>query len=284
MNNYHLCAMNCHYRFYQLESFFRCASRLGFKHVEIWTAPQHFFMDYQQYEDPDKLIGLAEKFNVRISCICPEQTNPKPNNIAIKDKEGQKRVLRYFKNAIDVSKTVGANKVVITSGWAFYDEDVKTAKDRSIAMLKEISNYAASKDVYLAMEALQKGESTIANMSLDLKEIIKEVGNNHLKVCLDLGAMAGANETIEDYFRVFHEDIIHCHFVDGNPTGHLAWGDGSRDMEEDLKVFDIFNYSGFLSLEFANDRYFQEPFAADKKTMTIYKNIKKGKSKCASIS
>lgn len=284
MSNYDLCAMNCHYRFYQLESFFCYASRLGFKHVEIWTAPQHFFMDYLRHDDPSKLIELAERYDLKISCICPEQTNPKPNNIAIKDKDGQERVFQYFKNAIDVSKAVGADKVVVTSGWAFYDEDVKTARDRSIEMLKKISDYAASKNVYLAMEALQRWESAIANTSLDLKEIIKEVGNNHLKVCLDLGAVAGAGETIEDYFRAFNENIIHCHFVDGNPTGHLAWGDGSRDMEEDLSVFEKFCYNGLLSLESANDRYFREPFAADEKTMTIYKNIKKGKNKCASIS
>ena len=30
-------------------------------------------------------------------------------------------------------------------------------------------------------------------------------------------------ENINDYFEAFGSRIIHCHFVDGNPTGHMAW-------------------------------------------------------------
>ena len=41
-----LAAMNCHHRFYELEDFFASAKENGYKYVEIWTGPQHFFMDY----------------------------------------------------------------------------------------------------------------------------------------------------------------------------------------------------------------------------------------------
>ena len=32
-----LCGMNCHYRFYSFERFFKEMNRLGIKNVEIWT-------------------------------------------------------------------------------------------------------------------------------------------------------------------------------------------------------------------------------------------------------
>lgn len=41
---------------------------------------------------------------------------------------------------------------------------------------------------------------------------------------VDTCAMGVANETLEDWFTVFGDDIRHMHFVDGNPYGHLIWG------------------------------------------------------------
>lgn len=50
-----LAAMNCHHRFYELEDFFSSAKQNGYKFVEIWTGPQHYFMDYHGYESVEKL-------------------------------------------------------------------------------------------------------------------------------------------------------------------------------------------------------------------------------------
>jgi len=270
-----LSAMNCHYRFYELEEFFRYSRENGFKNVEIWTGPQHYFVDYLKYESVDKIKNLSDKYNLNIICICPEQTNPKPNNIAIKDENRQEDVYRYFKNCIDISVAIGCNMVLITSGWSYYNEPVKDAWKRSALMLTKIAKYAEKKGVYLAMEALQVSESLIVNSIKSLYNMLSEVGNNNLKVCIDLGACAGAGETIDEYFNCFKKEIIHCHFVDGNPTGHLAWGDGTRNMLEDISAFQKNDYQGYLSFEFASSRYFKEPFKADKKSIEMFKSLKR---------
>ena len=59
---------------------------------------------------------------LKVIGICPEQTNPKPNNMAMKDLDGQVRVYNYFKNAIDVASQIKANHVVVTSGWLIYQK------------------------------------------------------------------------------------------------------------------------------------------------------------------
>ncbi len=268
--------MNCHYRFYELEDFFKNASKLGFHYAEIWTGPQHFYMDYQGYEDVNKLTSLEKKYHLQIVSICPEQTNPKPNNMAIKGL-AQERVYRYFCNAVDVAKQVGAKLIVITSGWAFHNEYRKEAFKRSVQMIKRVCEYANKSNIMVAIEALQKFESNIANTRFDLKEIVSEVDNGNLKICLDLGAMAGADETIPQYFDTFGKEIIHSHFVDGDPIGHLAWGDGTRNMKNDLSVFHSCGYEGVLSLESVNERYYEYPFEADEQTMKLYRQITEGK-------
>jgi protein FrlC len=77
-----LCGMNSHYRFYSFERFFQEMNRLGIKNVEIWTGPMHFYVDYNKNQSVEQLKEYAKKYDVKIIGICPEQTNPKPNNVA----------------------------------------------------------------------------------------------------------------------------------------------------------------------------------------------------------
>lgn len=274
-SNIRLCAMNCHYRYYELEQFFAKCKENGYQYVELWTGPQHFFMDHNGYENIEKLINLEKKYNIKIIGICPEQTNPKPNNMAAKDLLMQKRVAQYFKNAIDVASAIKANQVVITSGWAFYSENISDAYQRSIKMLKTLCAYAESKNMYLAIEALQKEESLIANSVAQLKKLIADVGHHRLKVCLDIGAMSSANDTISNYFQIFQEDIIHSHFVDVGEVTHLAWGDGNRNMKDDLSEFINNHYQGFYSVECVNARYYEKPWIADQQSMKNYLQVMK---------
>ena len=271
-----LAAMNCHHRFFELEDFFASAKKNGYKYVEIWTGPQHFFMDHNGYESVKKLKDLEEKYGIKVIGICPEQTNPKPNNMAAKDLNMQERVLNYFKNAIDVACEIKAKQVVVTSGWGFLSESVEKAYKRSAIMLRKVADYAEDKNMNLAIEALQPEESLIANTALELKKLIDEVDRPALKVCLDTGAMARAKDTIQTYFDMFGDKVIHAHFVDvyiEKETTHLAWGDGKRNMAEDIKVFEKNQYHGLLSVECVNGEYFEKPEQADGKSMEVYREV-----------
>ncbi|MEF9920227.1 MAG: sugar phosphate isomerase/epimerase family protein [Erysipelotrichaceae bacterium] len=274
--NFKLSAMNCHYRFYEFEYFFATAKELGFKEVEIWTSPHHYFVDYNGYEDPDKLRTLADKYGVKIICLCPEQTNPKPNNMAAKDENQKVRVRKYFKNMIDIADTLKIKKVLVTSGWAFYNEVREDAWKRSVTMMRELCSYALSKNITLCIEALQPYESRLVTDTVTMKQYLDDVLAANLKVCIDMGAMAKAEETIDDYFKMFKEDVVHVHFVDGHPCGHLAWGDGTRNMKEDLQALENHDYQGYLSLENATDRYYENPKKADKQSKYLFDSIVKG--------
>lgn len=272
-----LCAMNCHHRFFELESFFKSAHDNGYKYVEIWTGPQHFYLDYLGYEPVSRLKRLEDKYQIKVIGICPEQTNPKPNNIAIKTIEGQKRVLAYFKRAIDLAAEIEANQVVVTSGWAFYNEPIEKAFIRSVTMLRKLSEYAEQKGIPLAIEALQKEESLLANTTQELKTLVDAVNCSTLNICLDIGAMQRAGDTIQTYFDVFGKKVIHGHFVDVNENDtHIAWGDGNRNMAEDMACFNGNAYQGKLSFECVNARYFKEPGQADAQTMAVYNKIREG--------
>lgn len=263
-----LAGMNNHYRFYTLETFFEKLQINGIHYAELWCGPMHFYVDANMYEDPARVQRLCEKYQVKLIGICPEQTNPKPNNIASTNR--QEAILSYYKKMIDLAVLFQANHVLVTSGWAYYDEDAQFAWKRSVEQMKRLCAYAKEKHVYLAMEALQCDESVLVNSVEDLMRYRKDVGSDQLKICIDFGAMARCEDTIEDYFHAFGKDVIHIHFVDGSPCGHLAWGDGTRDLKQDLQDLKRFDYQGFLSLETATFRYFKQPWRAEETTINSF--------------
>ena len=111
-----IAAMNCHYRFYSLESFFRDARDAGYAAAEVWCGPMHVAVDWARHDDPQELVDLAEHYGIRIIGICPEQTNPKPANMAARGEGAQARTLATFKNVIDLARDTRAGKIVVTSG------------------------------------------------------------------------------------------------------------------------------------------------------------------------
>ncbi|QOY60566.1 TIM barrel protein [Thermophilibacter immobilis] len=267
-----LVAMNHHYLFFELEDFFASAHECGFQSVELWTAPQHFFMDYQQNDPVTKITRLMDRYSIQVMGLCPEQTNPKPHNMAAKDPSIQERVYLYFTRAIDVAKEIGASQVLVTSGWAFYSEPLTEARKRSVEMLKRVSSYAERKSINLAMEALRAPESLIANSVEDLHSLIKKVDCPALKVCLDIGAMVAAGDTIQGYFDTFGSDVIHSHFVDcGERSLHLSLGDGERNIAQDIEEFARNEYRGVLSVECTDAQASYNPKAADARSMATYK-------------
>lgn len=270
----YLSGMNCHYRYYDLEFCFKKLKETGFQKMELWTGPMHFYVDYRTNEDTEKLKLLSEKYGIDIIAICPEQTNPKPNNIAAAYRQDD--ILNYYQRIIDIAEKCKSEKVTVTSGWAYRNENLDQAYERSLEMIRKIARYAALKGIYLVMEALQPEESILVNTSQDLRKYIDQVGESNLKVCIDFGAMARMGETINDYFENCMGLIEHVHFVDGNPTGHLAYTDGDRDIVADLKALRYHGYKGYLSCESVASRYYEKPWIADEKNYRAFLTGKEG--------
>lgn len=51
----------------------------------------------------------------------------------------------------------------------------------------------------------------------DIDRMLKEVGYENLKVCLDVVAMEVSGDTVDDFFRVLGNQIVHIHLLDSNP-------------------------------------------------------------------
>lgn len=268
----YLCAMNIHYRFFPIEYFFSSIADIGFKNAEIWLCPQHFEVTYGGYESSEKLKRLAEGNHIKLACLCAEQNNPKPNNMAAREEPIINHSLKYFKNVIDLANELGVPKVLFTSGWSYYDETRFVALIRSIHHMQELADYAINKKVTICIEPLQPFESHLVNNKETMEDYLNKVNRDNVKIALDLGALGKANESIDEWFSKFGNQIVHCHYVDGTPTGHLPIGKGNRNIKEDMESFLKNNYKGLLSFEFANSIAFENPKQADIDSIKVIEN------------
>lgn len=259
MDIHSLYPMNINYRYYDLEYFFQSCKKNGLQNAELWLCPQHFLINGQFSEKPDKLLRLMDIYGVQIRCITPEQNNPKPNNIAAREPLLVRNTEDYFKRVIDLAAAIGCPMILVTPGWNYYDEEPARARDRSVAMLARLCDYAAPRGIILAMETIWKPSSQIACGIPQAKEFLQRVERDNFKLTLDLGAMGDAQETIPQWCGAFGADLVHCHFVDGTPTGHMPWGHGARDMAQDLRDFADGGYQGGFSLEYVHPMSFREP-------------------------
>ncbi|RHS60185.1 sugar phosphate isomerase/epimerase [Ruminococcus sp. AM46-18] len=103
--------------------------------------------------------------------------------------------------------------------------------------------------------------------------MLDEVNHPNLKAMIDTTAMGVAGETIDQWFDILGDDIIHMHFIDGNPYGHLIWGDGTHNLEEFLKAVNRHGYKGYLGQEITEFDYFEDPARADKRNMKAYETF-----------
>lgn len=170
----------------------------------------HLYVDCHGYDSLEQVRELSQRYGVRIVGLCPEQNNPKPWNIAARGNEARARTLAYFKNVVDIAAELGAEQVMVSSGWAFLNEPIEDAWGRSASMLRAIAEHAGERGVRLVLEALQPVESMIVNSAADTKRMIEAVDHPALKACLDMGAMAVAGDTIDDYFDLLGDDVATC--------------------------------------------------------------------------
>lgn len=269
INREQIAGMNIHYLFYSLEYFLDAQMRAGFQTIELWPGTPHFFLSYMEYSDCKRVKRLLDERKLQLKIITPENCTYQ-YQFAAQEKEQFKISMEYFKRALDAGEELGAEIMAINSGWGYWNEDREEAWKRSREMLSVLADYAKGKNIQLAMESLRPEESNLATTLDDVKRMLVEVDHPNLKAMIDTTAMGVAGETIDQWFSVLGKDIIHMHFIDGNPYGHLIWGDGNHNLQEFLEAINRNGYTGYLGQEITEFDYFKKPDEADMRNMKAY--------------
>ena len=161
--------------------------------------------------------------------------------------------------------------MAVHSGRGYLNEDREEGWKRGRDMLARLADYAGTKGITLAMESLRPDETNLATTVDDVKRMLTEINHPNFKAMIDTCPMGVAGETLQQWFYTLGaENIVHMHFIDGTPYGHLIWGDGNHDLKNWLETVNKNGYTGLLSQEITASDYYQKPFEADCRNFKMF--------------
>lgn len=257
---------NYHYIRYSLSYFLESMKRLGIQNIELYAAGPHCYLDDFDYMRTRQLSRSIREAGLNIICLTPEQCIY-PISISTSESVMRKRSINYFLKAIDMAETLEAPMVLVTPGISMLDMDRDSEVQICIDSLCLLTEYATHRGIRLVLEALATTTSFIANTPGQLKVLIDAVDMPGLKPMLDVDGAARAGLRPADYFQQFKDQIMHIHFIDGFPGGHVVPGDGVLDLNGFLGEIDAAHYSGAISLEILDRQYYLEPELAVKRSV-----------------
>lgn len=158
----------------------------------------------------------------------------------------KKAVNRMFK-FIDFASHFNAIVLVgALKGKIENDKEFIEAKNRITECLIECDSYAKKRDVYIALEPVNRYEDDFLNTIIECKQYLEEINLKNVMMMIDTYHMNIEDSNMWESIRKSRELIIHVHYSDSN---RLAPGMGHFDFNKMTKLLKEIGYSGYLSAE-----------------------------------
>ena len=199
--------------------------------------------------DLESLDGLVRKFSLQVPAIGTGQawgeeglsfTDPDPNTrlAAIERIKSHIPMAAHFEAVI----IIGLLRGVVKQG-----VDQEQAMDWLIKALRECSNSARPHGVRLALEPINRYETTLINNADQGIDLIERVGTDNFGLLLDTFHMNIEEASIESSILACGKRIFHFHVADSN-----RWypGAGHLDFPSILNALFATGYQGWVSGEF----------------------------------
>lgn len=225
----------------KLDYSFGSLGELGYDGVELMTLnPLELNWDMVRKE--------AEKNNLNIALVCTgEIYGQKKLSFMDKNEEVRLQAIERVKEIIDFASYLDANINIGRVRGQYCDELPKEKSYRyAIDAFKNISEYAAKKNVMIALESVTLMQTNFVNTVEEAVKVVKDVDNECFKIMMDIFHL---NIEEKDMFQViakYSDYNIHVHLADNNRRypGHCGF-----DFEKIIKTFKDTGYDGVFCTE-----------------------------------
>ena len=138
-----------------------------------------------------------------------------------------------------------AGPVYAAVGKVIFDDKEKAWR-MAVEGVREAARYARDRGVYIAVEPLNRYETSLVNLASDVLRFIEDVGEENVKAHFDTYHANIEEKSFSSAIRMLGDKLFHVHACEndrGTPgTGHIPW----REVAEALK--DI-GYERWLVIE-----------------------------------
>ena len=208
------------------EEFARLApmvKRMGFDLIEFGIESTSD-LDYPRAAEIAKTNGLGVSV---CAAMGPDR------DLIHSDESIRKNGMDYVRHCIDAAKTVGAKNVIgplysaVGRTWQSTDNERKRDEDLLVRQLKELSKYAADRGVGLAVEPLNRFETSFMNLASQAIDIVDRVDHDSCGILLDTFHMNIEEQSIGNAIRAAGGRVRQIHTCEndrGAPgSGHVPW-------------------------------------------------------------
>ncbi|MGA2762759.1 MAG: sugar phosphate isomerase/epimerase family protein [Spirochaetia bacterium] len=218
------------------------ARTLGFDLVEIPIEGEQD-IDYHKAAEAYKRAGLKSS----ICAVMGAGRDPSHDDEAI-----QKGGVSYLKHCIDAAVTMGSPIVVgplyaaVGRTWQATPDQRRRELERCAKNLKQVARHAEDKGITLALEPLNRFETSFINLTEQALELVRMIDSPRVKVMMDTFHANIEEKSLGKAIEAAGSHLVHVHANEndrGTPgSGHVAWSEIAAALK---KV----KYDGALVIE-----------------------------------
>lgn len=215
------------------------ASELGYEAVELSVRDP-------ADEAVKRCVAEARRRGVEVAAIATGQSYYSDGwSLTAADTAIQKLLEGRMGRIIDLAASWGA-LVVIGGVRGTLDPGDASGYSRAVAALRRWAEYAASQNVSMAIEPINRYETNFINTVGEALDFIDRVGLDNVGVLPDTFHMNIEEVSMTEALAAAGPALLHVQFVDNN---RRAPGQGHIEFTELAAVLDRLDYRGYLSAE-----------------------------------
>ncbi len=215
-------------------------AEMGFDSIEV---------PLEGLDDLDYKTARAILSDLNLGVTCCAAMGP-DRDLIHADKAIRDNGMAYVRGAVDACEALGARNLVgplysaVGRTWEQTPEDRKKDLDLLVGNLKELSKYAGDHGALLAVEPLNRFETSFINLASQAIEVVDRVDHPACGIMLDTFHMNIEEKSLGDAIRaVGKKRLFQLHACEndrGTPgSGNVTWGDvrqGLKDIDYDGPV------------------------------------------------
>lgn len=222
------------------------AAMHGFDGVEI-TAAKHLPIESTQQYRQEVKSWIRD---AGIECSGLHYIFDGSVKLATPDRELNAKCADYLCKVVDVAADMECPTVIVGSGGTTrsFDNGVDRVEGarRMADVIHQVGEYASHKNVYLAVEAINRYETNFLNTMKEATDFVKMVDHNHVRTMADTYHINIEENNPLESIKTYAYALQNLHFADSN---RHAPGTGHMDFKAIAKALQEGGFEKWISFE-----------------------------------